>query len=57
MTIHRIEGNNTGMNHIKELDSKPHACCNLCVASQESVFYELYLKKGEAHLIASLLCL
>ena len=36
------------MNHIKELDSKPHACCNLCVASQESIFYELYLKKGEA---------
>lgn len=33
-------------NHIKELDSKPHACCHLCAATKESVFYEVELKKG-----------
>lgn len=36
-----------GSIYIKELESKPYACCNLCSAAKESVFYELKFSKRE----------
>lgn len=49
MNIYKIGGGKIGSNYLKELNSKPYACCSMCTVSKESIFYELELKKGYSY--------